>query len=139
LIYHDFALHSVAKNRLKFQDQVIRYGEETGPLERDPWGTFRYVSVGGESSQDDDIFSSMKDLPIFSAAVKEHLPVWPVGRKFYEQGMYYAEQITELRKIGSTLLIIPSPSIFYYPIKTNNKSIKPPYSVAFHYGTLHAC
>lgn len=40
LIYHDFARYSVAKNRLKFQDQVIRYGEETGPLERDPWGTF---------------------------------------------------------------------------------------------------
>lgn len=98
LIYHDFARYSVAKNRLKFQDQVIRYGEETGPLERDPWGTFRYVRVGGETSQDDDIFSSMKDLPIFPAAVKKHLPVWPVGReggKLDEQGMYYAEQISQ--------------------------------------------
>lgn len=84
----------------------------------------------------------MNDLPIFPAEVKKHLPVWPVGReggKFDEQGMYYAEQITELRKIGRKLLIIPSPSIFYYPVKTNNKSIKPPYSVAFHYCALHAC
>lgn len=39
----------------------------------------------------------MKDLPIFPAAVKKHLPVWPVGReggKLDEQGMYYAEQIS---------------------------------------------
>ncbi|MGK9939424.1 hypothetical protein O6268_23565, partial [Salmonella enterica subsp. enterica] len=52
LIYHDFARYRFAKDKLKFQDQVIRYGAPTGPLQRDPWGTFRYVRVGGATPYD---------------------------------------------------------------------------------------
>jgi hypothetical protein len=48
LIYHDFARYRFAKDKLKFRDEIIRYGEKTGPLERDPWGTFRFVRVGGD-------------------------------------------------------------------------------------------
>ncbi len=48
LIYHDFARFRFAKDKLKFHDEVIQYGTETGPLQRNPWGSFRYVRVGGE-------------------------------------------------------------------------------------------
>ncbi len=47
LIWHDFARFRAAKNALKFHDDVIRWGASTGPLERPPWASFRYVRVGG--------------------------------------------------------------------------------------------
>lgn len=97
LIYHDFARFRFAKDTLKFRDDVIRYGEHTGPLERDPWGTFRYVRVGGEHPRDDDRFSSLKDMPVFPVSMKKHLPVWPEGReggKLDEEGMFYANGIS---------------------------------------------
>ncbi|OON41381.1 aldehyde oxidase [Izhakiella australiensis] len=98
LIYHDFARFRFAKDRLKFKDEVINYGAETGPLARDPWGTFRFVRVGGASPFDDDHFSSLKDTPIFPSAMKKHLPVWPQGKeggKLDQQGMYYAATIAD--------------------------------------------
>ena len=96
LIYHDFARFRYAKDKLKFHDEIIRYGEKTGPLERDPWGTFRFVRVGGATPYADDVFSSLKDAPIFPSMMRKHQPVWPDGQdhgKLDQQGMFYAEQI----------------------------------------------
>jgi CO/xanthine dehydrogenase Mo-binding subunit len=96
LIYHDFARFNFAKSTLKFRDDVIRYGAQTGPLERDPWGTFRYVRVGGKTAYDDDVFSSLKDAPIFPSMMRKHEPVWPDGKehgKLDEQGMFHASAI----------------------------------------------
>ncbi|WP_455425119.1 xanthine dehydrogenase family protein molybdopterin-binding subunit [Dryocola sp. LX212] len=98
LIYHDFARFRFAKDKIKFKEGVVKYGAETGPLERDPWGTFRFVRVGGATSQDDDQFSSLKDMPIFPVAMKKHLPVWPEGReggKLDEEGMHFAATIAD--------------------------------------------
>jgi len=98
LIYHDFARFRFAKDKIKFKEGVVKYGAETGVLERDPWGTFRFVRVGGATSQDDDQFSSLKDMPIFPVAMKKHLPVWPEGReggKLDEEGMHYAATIAD--------------------------------------------
>ena len=47
LIYQDFARFRFAKEKLQFNDAVIRYGAVTGPLQRDPWGSSRFVRVGG--------------------------------------------------------------------------------------------
>ncbi|MRS15012.1 molybdopterin-dependent oxidoreductase [Enterobacteriaceae bacterium RIT691] len=110
LIYHDFARFRFAKDKLKFHDEVIRYGEHTGPLERDPWGTFRFVRVGGEHPLDDDRFSSLKDMPIFPASMRKHLPVWPEGReggKLDEEGMFYADGIaSELQSPPENWLVM---------------------------------
>ncbi|MFJ1252488.1 xanthine dehydrogenase family protein molybdopterin-binding subunit [Cupriavidus sp. CuC1] len=98
LIYHDFARFRFAKDKLKFHDEIIRYGAETGPLERDPWGTFRFVRVGGETPFDDDVFSSLKNAPLFPSMMRKHEPVWPDGKdhgQLGEQGMYYAGQIRQ--------------------------------------------
>ncbi len=98
LVYQDFAKFRFAKNALKFKDSVVRYGEKTGPLERDPWGTFRFVRVGGETAFEDDKFSSLKDMPIFPVSMRKHLPVWPEGReggKLDEQGMFYAGEMAD--------------------------------------------
>lgn len=96
LIYHDFARYRFAKDTLKFRDDVVRYGAQTGPLQRDPWGSFRFVRVGGKTPYDDDTFSSLKDSPIFPV-YKKHQPVWPDGSgptaNLGEQAMAYAAQI----------------------------------------------
>ncbi|AMO99479.1 tat (twin-arginine translocation) pathway signal sequence domain protein [Collimonas arenae] len=98
LIYNDFARFRFAKDKLQFKDEVIQYGPVTGPLERDPWGTFRFVRIGGATPFDDDVFSSLKDAPLFPSMMRKHQPVWPDGKdhgKLGEQGMYYAGQIKE--------------------------------------------
>ena len=50
LIFHDFARFRFAKDKLQFNDAVIRYGAVTGPLQRDPWGASRFVRVGGKTA-----------------------------------------------------------------------------------------
>jgi CO/xanthine dehydrogenase Mo-binding subunit len=96
LIYHDFARFRFAKDKLQFHDEIIRYGEKTGPLERDPWGTFRFVRVGGPTAYDEDTFSSLKDAMLFPSAMRKHEPTWAAGRqsgKLDEQGMFHAENM----------------------------------------------
>ncbi|GAB2905277.1 molybdopterin-dependent oxidoreductase [Paralcaligenes sp. KSB-10] len=96
LIYHDFAHFRLAKNTLQFQADVIRYGASTGPLVRDPWGTFRFVRVGGKTPYDDDVFSSLKDAPVFPSQMRKQLPVWPDGKdhgNVGEEGMFHAASI----------------------------------------------
>ncbi|MGB3290860.1 MAG: molybdopterin cofactor-binding domain-containing protein [Burkholderiaceae bacterium] len=96
LIFHDFARFRLAKDALKFKDDVVKYGEHTGPLQRDPWGTFRFVRVGGRDGYADDVFSSLKDAPVFPSQMRKQLPVWPDGKnhgQVGEEGMYHAQQI----------------------------------------------
>ena len=96
LIYHDFARFRFAKNAIQFHPDAIRYGAESGPLERDPWASFRYVRIGGATPFEEDTFSSLKDMPIFPAGLRKRLPVWPEGKeggKLDEEGMYHAQQI----------------------------------------------
>jgi CO/xanthine dehydrogenase Mo-binding subunit len=110
LIYHDFARYRFAKDKLKFQDQVIRYGAPTGPLQRDPWGTFRYVRVGGATPYDEDVFSSLKNAPVFPSAMRKHAPVWPDGIDHGnpgEVGMAHAARIrAELDNPPATWLVL---------------------------------
>ena len=96
LIYHDFARFRVAKDRLKFHDEVLRYGEAAAPLSRDPWGSFRYVRVGGATPYDDDVYSSLKDSPLFPGGYRKQQPVWPAalpGGSIAEEGMAHAARI----------------------------------------------
>lgn len=97
-IYHDFARFRFAKNALKFRNDIIKWGEYTGYIERNPWGTYRGVRIGADNPFDPDIYSSLKNIPISPASFKKHLPVWPEGReggKLDEEGMYYADQIAK--------------------------------------------
>jgi CO/xanthine dehydrogenase Mo-binding subunit len=96
LIYHDFARFRFAKDKLQFRGEIIRYGAQTGPLERDPWGTFRFVRVGGATPYDEDTFSSLKDAMLFPSAMRKHEPVWAAGNqngKLDQQGMFHAESL----------------------------------------------
>lgn len=96
LIWNDFERFRQAKNKLKFNDKVIRYGAETAPYQRDPYGSFRYVRVGGDNPFAADTFSSLKDSMLFPL-IRERKPVWSQQAKINgdltEQGLYYAEQM----------------------------------------------
>ncbi|QBC42934.1 xanthine dehydrogenase family protein molybdopterin-binding subunit [Iodobacter fluviatilis] len=98
LIFHDFAKFRFAHNKLQFRDDVIRYGAVTGPLERNPWASWRFVRVGGATPFSDDTFSSLKDAPIFPSMMRKRLPVWPDGKdhgNVGEQGIFYANKIKQ--------------------------------------------
>ncbi|MFM9433011.1 CO/xanthine dehydrogenase Mo-binding subunit [Janthinobacterium sp. CG_23.3] len=110
LIFHDFARFRFAKDALQFKDGVIRYGAPTPPLARDPWGTFRFVRIGGASPADEDTFSSLKNAMVFPSMMRKQQPVWPDGvehGKLGEQGMFYAKQIKdELDKPPANWLVL---------------------------------
>ncbi|MGH8434693.1 MAG: xanthine dehydrogenase family protein molybdopterin-binding subunit [Pseudomonas sp.] len=96
LIWKDFERFRQAKNRLKFNDKVIRYGAKAAPYQADPYGSFRFVRVGGDNPFADDTFSSLKDSMLFPL-IRERKPVWSQQAKLNgdltEQGLYYAEQM----------------------------------------------
>jgi CO/xanthine dehydrogenase Mo-binding subunit len=97
LIYHDFFRFRFAKGKLQFNDAVIRYGSVTGPLRRDPWGSSRFVRVGGQTPYDEDVFSCLKQGPV-SPTYEQHEPVWPKPARDGDigaQGMYYASSIAD--------------------------------------------
>src|ERR1700704_4024508 len=97
LIYHDFARFRFAKEKLQFNDAVVRYGAVTGPLRRDPWGSSRFVRVGGRTPYVEDVFSCLKQGPV-SPTYERHEPVWPKPARDGDigaQGMYYASSIAD--------------------------------------------
>src|SRR5262245_13280509 len=97
LIFKDFARFRFAKYKLQFNDAVIRYGEITGPLMRDPWGSSRFVRVAGPAPDADDVFSPVRQSP-FSLTYQNHEPVWPAPAATGDvgaQGMFYANAIAD--------------------------------------------
>ena len=97
LIYQDFARLRFAKEKLQFNDAVIRYGAVTGPLQRDPWGAYRFVRLAGPTPYDDDVFSCLKQGPL-SPSYAQHEPVWPQPARDGDvgaQGMHYAKSIDD--------------------------------------------
>ncbi len=77
LVWHDFARFRAGKNALKFRDDVVRWGATTGPLQREPWAAFRYVRIGGTTPFDDDVYSSLKDTPLYPLGFDRKRAQWP--------------------------------------------------------------
>jgi CO/xanthine dehydrogenase Mo-binding subunit len=121
LIYKDFARYRFAKDRLKFRQDVIRYGPAAAPLERDPWGVFRFVRVGGATPFAEDLFSSFKHAPVFPGGMDKHRPAWPAANEkgqVPELGMFYAGQI---RKEMDN----PTADWLVFDRKYNTQSVEP--------------
>ncbi|WP_445938515.1 xanthine dehydrogenase family protein molybdopterin-binding subunit [Pseudomonas sp.] len=97
LIWKDFERYRQAKNILKFNDKVIRYGETAPAFQSDPYGSFRFVRVGGATPFDRDTFSSLKDSMLFPL-IHNRKPAWGEGKisgDLTEQGLYHAEQMQQ--------------------------------------------
>ena len=98
LIFHDFARFRFAKEKLQFNDAVIRYGAVTGPLQRDPWGAGRFVRVGGKTPYDEDVFSSNKQAPLYVSTYDKREPAWPkpaLDGDIGAQAMFHAKAIED--------------------------------------------
>ncbi|MEZ0469184.1 xanthine dehydrogenase family protein molybdopterin-binding subunit [Luteimonas sp. B3_2_R+30] len=96
LVWWDFYRYRAGKSALKFRHDVIRWGEKTGPLERSPWASFRYVRVGGETPLDHDAYSSLKDSPLFPKGYRKNTPEWAtadINGAVDAQGMAHAKAI----------------------------------------------
>lgn len=110
LIYKDFARFRFAKDTLKFKDDVIRYGETTGFLERDPWSTYRSVRIGASNPFDPDIYSAMKYTTIEPLGYKKYVPFWPEGKEggnLEQKGISFAEDLaTEMRNPPEDWLVL---------------------------------
>jgi CO/xanthine dehydrogenase Mo-binding subunit len=97
LIYKDFARFRFAKYKLQFNNAVVRYGEPGTPLERDPWGSSRFVRIAAADPSADDVFSPVKQ-GAFSPTYQNHQPVWPQPARDGDvgaQGMYFANAIAQ--------------------------------------------
>jgi len=98
LIWNDFPRFRAAKTLISSRNDWIRWSERTGPLEREPWASFRYVRVGGATPFDDDAYSSLKDTPLFPSGHRKQIPQWPrpdLGGALDSRGMAHAEAIRE--------------------------------------------
>ena len=83
LLFDSFTKFKKAKNRLQFNDSVIKFGKKV-PLvmaNKDPYATWRIVREQNEKgSAEKDQFSVLEDGLIFPN-IENHVPVWPDGEK----------------------------------------------------------
>ncbi|QIL90006.1 molybdopterin-dependent oxidoreductase [Microbulbifer sp. SH-1] len=97
LLFDDFEKYATAKQALQFNEQVIRYGAQTPPVERDPYASWRIIRVEGpQGPEDEDLYSPMQD-GLFFPNYRDHKAEWPraanLSGSVSERGMYYAQQI----------------------------------------------
>ncbi|MGC7404352.1 xanthine dehydrogenase family protein molybdopterin-binding subunit [Pandoraea pneumonica] len=96
LIYHDFGRFSLAKSRLQFQKDVIRYGQPAQATSRPPYAAFRFVRQAGQTKDAPDLFSSVQDDYVMPQSFAGDTPVWPVADAHGnagQRGMHFAERI----------------------------------------------
>ena len=98
LIWKDYPRFREAKGLLKHNKQALRYGAQAPRYQTDPYGSFRFVRVGGADPFAPDSFSSLKDSMLFPM-IRERKPVWSQQAKINgdltEQGLYHAAQMQE--------------------------------------------
>ena len=98
LIWNDFERFRRAKLKLKFNDKAIRYGAQAPLYQGDPYGSYRFVRVGGKTPYEDDEFSSLKDSMLFPTILNRR-PVWTREPKLHgdltEQGLFHAKRMAE--------------------------------------------
>ena len=76
LIYDDFDRFEAAKRLLRFNNEVVRYGAETGPEPPPNYGVDRWIRLGSKDPFAEPVFSGMKDGPI-RGKFDGNTPVWP--------------------------------------------------------------
>lgn len=98
LIWNDFERFRRAKLKLKFNDKAVRYGAQAPLYQGDPYGSYRFVRVGGKTPYEDDEFSSLKDSMLFPTILNRK-PVWTREPKLHgdltEQGLFHAKRMAE--------------------------------------------
>lgn len=76
LIYADFPRFAAAKRALRFAEDVVQYGAETGPRPPAHYGASRWVRIEGDTPDAPDRFSPFEQSPIFAGFSGDE-PAWP--------------------------------------------------------------
>lgn len=108
LIYRDFPRFSAAKRRLRFADDVVQYGMETGPKPPAHYGASRWVRIEGDTAEAPDRFSPYEHSPIFAGFSGDE-PAWPKAGQdgAFAKGMAAAESIAaEIDAAGDDALVL---------------------------------
>jgi CO/xanthine dehydrogenase Mo-binding subunit len=128
LLYKDFTHFRLAKEKLQFNDKFIRYGAKAEPVERDPWGAFRAVRVGGAAPHEDDVFSNFQNTKANPIGYVKQQAIWPSPREdglAAEQALFYADKIqAELNNPPKTWEVFQreyaTPSTDTFALETDN-------------------
>ncbi|WP_342149660.1 xanthine dehydrogenase family protein molybdopterin-binding subunit [Methylorubrum sp. SB2] len=108
LIYHDYPRYAAAKRTLRFDEDVVRYGETTAYAAPAHYGATRWVRIEGDGPEGDDRFSPYRDAPIF-ASFKGDAPAWPAAGTDgpFARGMAAADEIAaEIAAAGPDALVL---------------------------------
>jgi CO/xanthine dehydrogenase Mo-binding subunit len=78
LVYKDFARYDAAKRRLRFNEDVVRYGAHTGPKVPPHYGVARYVRLQSETPDPEGRYAPQLDSTIFGKFDGDTM-LWPAG------------------------------------------------------------
>ncbi len=101
LLFDDFATYKRAKSKLKFADNLARWGDSVTRKEHDrpPWANWRIVRQEGAGGRTgDDVYSVMNNGMIFPD-IKNNQPDWPTqgneSGDSLEQAIYHGQKLRQ--------------------------------------------
>ena len=99
--------------RLALRDQpFVKFGEETGPVEKPYYSAFRFTRVGGRTPEAPDVYSPVKDGWVSPGKFgTSERPIWqrlpiPTGRSYAQAATYGEEIRAELSAKNPALLVL---------------------------------
>jgi CO/xanthine dehydrogenase Mo-binding subunit len=96
-IFHDYPRFRLAKRRLQFNQDAIRYGAEAAEQARAPYGAARFVRIGGATPDAEDAYSPLKNTIVFPDLDKEgvHWPTADQDGDAFAQAMHHADALRQ--------------------------------------------
>lgn len=111
LLFEDFDAYDRARVAVR-EGSFVRFGEETGPVEADNYGAFRFTRVAGPRPGSPDVYSPILEGWVSPGKMQHSaLPIWePYARetaKPYGKAARYGEQIRAgLKEAGPDTLVL---------------------------------
>jgi CO/xanthine dehydrogenase Mo-binding subunit len=101
LVFKDFDTFDQARLALR-DEAVVKFGEETGPVQMPNYGAFRFTRIGGPTPEAPDVCSPFKNGWVSPARFKDDgQPIW--ARLPIPTGQAYAEAATHGEQIRAEL------------------------------------
>jgi CO/xanthine dehydrogenase Mo-binding subunit len=111
LVFEDFDAFDQARLALR-DEAVVKFGEETGPVQIPNYGAFRFTRIGGPTPEVPDICSPFKNGWVSPGRFKDDgLPIWarlpvPTGQAYAEAATHGAQIRAELAADNPALLVL---------------------------------
>jgi CO/xanthine dehydrogenase Mo-binding subunit len=111
LLFDTFDAFDQARLALRHQP-FVKFGEETGPVERPYYGAYRFTRVGGPTPEAPDIYSPVKNGWVSPGKFQDsERPIWrplptSTGQAYGKAAMYGEEIRAELAAKNPALLVL---------------------------------